>query len=385
MTFGASRNATSSPALASGHTPCALPDGPTLDLFGQAVAPASRSAAPAKVMSSQMSATYGRLSSGSSESAALSLALASRLQARTRSLGSTMFQLTWKARATPSGRSIPALRASALRTSGSGFTSWPTATKEDGRASARHGYMITGNQGTTLLDAARIATWATPRAEDGESSGMRHARGTADTLTAQSSLASPRATPSSRDWKDSPGMATKGTDPDGSERSRLDQLPRQANLMIASPWATPNSADAKNCGGTGTSSHKTLPGDVLLVQPSPRVTPTGLAPATERYNAAGNSDGLRKMLVQSQPSARPTPDCYEGNTRPNGKGGATIMDCCPLQPTDSGATPNGSPAETAKPGQLNPALPRWLMGLPIAWDDCAATVTRSARRSRKSS
>jgi hypothetical protein len=34
---------------------------------------------------------------------------------------------------------------------------WPTPVKEDARSSARHGYMIEGNQGTTLLDAARLA------------------------------------------------------------------------------------------------------------------------------------------------------------------------------------------------------------------------------------
>jgi hypothetical protein len=33
-------------------------------------------------------------------------------------------------------------------------------------------------------------------------------------------------TPSTRDWKDTPGMATKATNPDGSPRKRLDQLAR---------------------------------------------------------------------------------------------------------------------------------------------------------------
>ena len=34
-------------------------------------------------------------------------------------------------------------------------------------------------------------------------------------------------TPSARDWKDTPGMATTGTNPDGSERKRDDQLARR--------------------------------------------------------------------------------------------------------------------------------------------------------------
>ena len=33
--------------------------------------------------------------------------------------------------------------------------------------------------------------------------------------------------PASRDWKDSPGMSLEGTNPDGSKRTRLDQLARR--------------------------------------------------------------------------------------------------------------------------------------------------------------
>jgi len=51
--------------------------------------------------------------------------------------------------------------------------SWPTTTKEDARSSRRHGYMLTGNQGTTLLDAALMASWPTPTAHDEKGSQDR--------------------------------------------------------------------------------------------------------------------------------------------------------------------------------------------------------------------
>jgi hypothetical protein len=50
-----------------------------------------------------------------------------------------------------------------------------------------------------------------------------------------------------------------------------------------------------------------------------------------------------------------------------------------------GTTRDGLCAETGKRGRLNPALSRWLMGYPPAWDACAVMAMPSSRKSRKSS
>lgn len=126
-----SHSATSSPALASGATPFANQDGATTDLFGRVPALANLSPRQAKELRLMTSGTYGRTSIISSASADLVSSLVSRLQAKTALRGSTLFSLTWKQRTTPSQRSIYALRASALRTSGSGFSGWATPTKRD--------------------------------------------------------------------------------------------------------------------------------------------------------------------------------------------------------------------------------------------------------------
>jgi len=116
----AQRSSTPSPASESGATPSASLAGPTTDPSGPEAVLASPSPLPESAEGSTTSATSGPRGSVSSASAALQSSLESRLRARTASLGSTLYTLTWKVRATPSGRSISALRASAPRTSDSG-------------------------------------------------------------------------------------------------------------------------------------------------------------------------------------------------------------------------------------------------------------------------
>jgi len=121
-------NAISLPASESGATALDWLDGPTTDPSGLAVAPVNLSARQVKAAGSLTSGTFGLHGTTSSRSVALRSCLESRLRAVAASLGSTLFTLTWKERATPLLRSICALRASGRRTSDSDCTSWGTPT-----------------------------------------------------------------------------------------------------------------------------------------------------------------------------------------------------------------------------------------------------------------
>lgn len=122
---------TSSQALESGAMPSSSPAGPAPD-FGPGLhpSPASHSAKQGNAQASMTPGTSGPSSSVSSSSAHLQSCLANRLRARTDSLGSTIYLLTWRTRVTPAQRSIPALRGSVPRTSAKGSTGsrrgWPT-------------------------------------------------------------------------------------------------------------------------------------------------------------------------------------------------------------------------------------------------------------------
>lgn len=191
-----------SQASASGATPCVAPGGMTMPQFGQALAPANLSAAQAKAAGLLMSGTCGPTGTTSYRSAFLTACLVSRLQAKTGSLGSTLYKLTWKLRVTPAGLSIYALRASVPRTSVSA-----------------NGLLQKG--------------WPTPRTNGGYGNPSRAGNGLAR-LEGDVHLAG-WVTPTTRDWKDTPGMVAER---DG--KPRLDQLPRLAYLA---GWPTPNATD----------------------------------------------------------------------------------------------------------------------------------------------
>lgn len=125
---------TSLPASASGATRFGSRAFQMSFPFGPEAVRVSRSRSPASAaLAKTTSATSGPSGSGSSASAALQSSLESRLRAAMGSTGSTLFALTWRERATPSGRRICALRVSGRLMSDSDSSSWPTPAARDWR------------------------------------------------------------------------------------------------------------------------------------------------------------------------------------------------------------------------------------------------------------
>lgn len=212
-------NATFSLESPAGVSRSDSPDGRTMKKSGPAPARVSRFRALDSEKAMPTNDTCGPLFTRSSPSAALQSSLASRLRARMDVNGSPEYVLTWKEQDMPAGVPICQLRASARRTSGNVSSGCPTPATEDSPGMSETGINPDGSERSRLDQLPRVANlcgwptpmagtpaqngnneagnndfsrkvtelagWATPRAEDAESAGMRHSRGTADTLSAQ--------------------------------------------------------------------------------------------------------------------------------------------------------------------------------------------------------
>jgi len=168
MNFKNLLNVTSSQGSVSGVTHSDQQGGKTTDQSGQDLVRANLSAAQAIKKGLLTSGTSGLTGSTSSNSADLQRSLENRLQAKTASVGSTLYKLTWKERTTPSGLLISALRASVRRTSGNVSGSWPTPTTRDHKGGYQGGRIRNGKISTDTLDvAAQLSGWATPTSMTG--------------------------------------------------------------------------------------------------------------------------------------------------------------------------------------------------------------------------
>jgi hypothetical protein len=284
-TFWDTDSVTGSPALLDGQKQSGLQDTNQHPESSVQACHANRFRVAVNSEVRKMNGTCGQNSIASSASVALQQSLANKLAASLDVNGSMEFALTWKSWGMQSGRQICALRASGGRTSGNESTGEPSGWPTPAVQNATGGINPSGNTGEhfTLQTAASLAGWPTPNTLEGrgglqanpEAAMRRKEQGhqlNLDDVACLAGWGTPRvttngglsnanrgslkesrledqvqgwATPSARDWKDTPGMATTGTNPDGSERERMDQLPRQVHGVIG----TQSCAETAKSGG----------------------------------------------------------------------------------------------------------------------------------------
>lgn len=317
-------NATSSQASADGASHSGSQDGQTAVLFGRDPVRASLSARQAEEQGLLMSGTSGRTGTTSSASASLQSYLASRLQAKTASAGSTLYKLTWKQRDTPSQLKISALRASVRRTSdsASGSSGWPTPMA--GNPGKPGQYNPAGNTDSSRKTVA-LAGWPTPTV--GNAAGSQMAK----------------------------DASTTGRREDGSKATvSLNAVSQAAG------WPTPTAQDHSR----------------------------GVAPPRPQDTGIPLSQMVALATGWPTPAQTDHKGGYEGGRIRDGKLSTDRLDVTaqiagPARITADGQLLTGSSAEMESGGQLNPAHSRWLMGYPPEWDDCAATAMPSSRKSQR--
>ena len=380
-------SAISSRGSAAGLTPCASPDGLTIDPAGPDRLPVSPSAMRGCSLAGTMQDTSPPILSAWSGPAApecclanrsparksserLQAALESALQKRLNGLGSTIYQIGWKPHATPLGRQISRQRASARRISDSGPSSvpsgWPTPKASDEQMARRSSeaadrFLQRPQKSSELGIDVHLAGWSTA---------------------------------SARDWKDTAGMATEAVNPDGSTRTRLDQLPRQEQMA---GWPTSRAADGeKNVrtaeGALSEIARKGSPQDLAqgaAIAGWPTVTATDAVKQGNISPRPGMMGLSETAPLAGWPTPLTVPDSPASHGQLSGdlrrKLGEMFPQPQPARFTASGEMLTGCSAGMESGGQLNPEHSRWLMGYPAEWGSCGATAMQSIRTRRRRS
>lgn len=230
----------------------------------------------------------------------------------------------------------------------SALTNWPTSRAEDGESAGRR--VGRGVADTLTAKVREEANWLTPRANEPEDdpgfvarNGDRgaHCSGSLGQQVKREELPLAWPTASARDWKDTPGMALEGVNPDGSHRDRTDLLPRKVYEMErAGPPPTasgPPDPVRRNTSGSPAGSWATPTGD-------------------DANNVSRNSGQFQSLSRQSAQWSTPTAMDDREATGMRPSRGATN------RTTEYLHRQVNTPA-----GKLNPSWVECLMGVPTGW------------------
>lgn len=327
------------------------------------------------------SGTFGRTGIGSLGNASLLSSLESKLRARTGSVGSILYRLTWSARVTPSGRSISALRASdwnlnrARRAKGFNgpYTLVLIPTSPPSYVILPIGLAHTLSTGATIFGSVSILSgWPTSNTMDSIArDGLRPSRaatGRESGYLSEIALLAGWTTANARDWKDTGWVKDRN---DG--KKRLDQLGRQA--MLAG-WTTTGAKDAYRTSAETADDKKARGANtgwslidlaVLASWPTPDASVANLTGDPEQHE-------LRRERMAEK----------HGN---NGAGrplalAAAVLSNGPVRATGDGTILIGCSAQMDAGGQLNPDHSRWLMRFNRGWGNSPPLGTRSTTKRR---
>lgn len=413
-----SLNGISSPVSASGPTPCVSQAGPTTGPCSPEARPVSPSLSQDAATERTTSATLPPSLSNWSGESAPQCCLASRsptqahsaryqekldvvLQRRLNGLGSTLYAMKWKPQVTPLGRQISRLRASALRTSGkdSGSmptildvieqkgwnmpraTGWPTPTTRDHKGGGNPNVDVPVN--ALLGRTAWLAGWPTPTAK--EAAGGEYK----DPDKAMARALGPHA----NDLRDFAKMAGWGTP------QARDHFPARSEEYIAAKKAQGHGMQNVNDQAQLAGWPTPTVGNATGSQAAKDASATGRRPDGSKATVA--LPPVAALTGWTTPTANPGTESWEtkqirnarhlaeGRNESKGVGGMTLYQqaveamCGPARLTARGEMLIGSSAGMESGGPLNPALSRWIMGLPPIWDEVAVSLPPASRSRKK--
>ena len=337
-------NATGSQEFQDGHSPSSGQDG-GIDPAGQEARPANPSHPPASNGVQMTIDIFGLSSSVSSKSADLSMSLVSKLKERLEWVGSTLYQQTWNAKVTPSGRAYWAHTASALPISGNdcggSVKGWRTPDTSQGGAvppEKLEDWKSKGGQ-VRLASEALLTGWPTPRAEKHSPQQREDFSPNLATIAEMAGW----ATPTRNDQRQYSEESLQEMVETGNVGGHGKDLNAQAQLA---GWATPRSISENMGARTGSPDRAVNHRGRLEDQ----VMPAGWAtPSARDFKSESATEEFNQKRDE----------------HPRGK---------PLS-YQVGKAMSSSTVQTENTGQLNPVFVCWLQGYPEGWESYADTAT----------